>query len=88
VKANSASTPHSPSPLAQSTSPPSRKIKSIPLKITSPIGIEPADVMQKGFHLYSIEDLVKVTEDLRLKHEDMKSLLSSRLRQTDVLQSY
>jgi len=78
----------SPSPPTQSKSPPAHGRRTIPAKISTPVGIDPADLMQRGFHLYSIEELMKVSENVKLKHEDMKSLLSSRLRQTQVLQSY
>jgi len=84
----SAKNSRSPSPPIQSKSPPALRRKSIPLKITSLIGINPGDLMQQGFHLYHIEDVVEFTEHVKLKHEDMKSLIYSRLRQTQVLQSY
>jgi len=87
-KVGSARNSRSPSPPNLSKSPPALKRKSITLKITSPVGINPGDLTQRGFHLYHVEDVVKVTEHVKLKHEDMKSLISSRLRQTQVLQSY
>jgi len=78
----------SPSPPTQSKSPPAQGRRTIPAKISTPVGIDLADVVQRGFHRYSVEELVKVAENAKQKHEDMKSLLSSRLRQTQVLQSY
>jgi len=87
-KVSSTRKSRSPSPPTQSKSPPARRRRSIPSKITSPIGINPCDLMQRGFHLYPVEDVVKAMEHVKLKNEDMKSLLSSRLRQTQVLQSY